>query len=85
MTFICFRSFRISRIGANQTIQIRLRRATYYASPEAWLDVVRFQIFDEDTFTEGYAVPAGSHKVASCGDTKWIMPDQVPKMLRKKP
>jgi len=51
-------------------------------SKNMWLDAVISEAFDRSTFTEGYAVPAGSYKVSSKSGHKWIMPEHVQSQLR---
>eukprot|EP00929_Paragymnodinium_shiwhaense_P052040 TRINITY_DN260_c0_g3_i1.p1 TRINITY_DN260_c0_g3~~TRINITY_DN260_c0_g3_i1.p1 ORF type:complete len:687 (-),score=180.65 TRINITY_DN260_c0_g3_i1:115-2175(-) len=53
-------------------------------SQKSWLDGKVLEAFDQATFTEGYAVPAGSYKVTSAAGTKWIMTEQVAQLLRRR-
>ncbi|CAK9001267.1 unnamed protein product [Durusdinium trenchii] len=53
-------------------------------SQKAWsTDGVVLEAPDRDCVIDGYAIPAGAVKVTSSAGTKWILPDQVPDVLRK--
>lgn len=46
-------------------------------SKQAWLDGNVQEAFETDTWSQGYAVPAGTIRVVSPAGTKWIMPQQA--------
>ena len=53
-------------------------------SLKAWQpDGLVLEAPDSDCVIDGYAIPAGSVKVTSGAGIKWILPDQVPNVLRK--
>eukprot|EP00931_Biecheleriopsis_adriatica_P061489 TRINITY_DN36971_c0_g1_i1.p1 TRINITY_DN36971_c0_g1~~TRINITY_DN36971_c0_g1_i1.p1 ORF type:complete len:737 (-),score=135.45 TRINITY_DN36971_c0_g1_i1:28-2214(-) len=53
-------------------------------SNRAWLDGVIEEAYAETTQGNGFTIPAGSVLVkSSAGTTKWLMPDQISKMLRR--
>eukprot|EP00927_Polykrikos_kofoidii_P029321 TRINITY_DN25367_c0_g1_i1.p1 TRINITY_DN25367_c0_g1~~TRINITY_DN25367_c0_g1_i1.p1 ORF type:complete len:595 (+),score=133.06 TRINITY_DN25367_c0_g1_i1:128-1912(+) len=54
-------------------------------SKNTWLDATVVETFPRPCLSEGYAVPAGTYKVTSVTGLKWVMPEQVPTQLRKKP
>jgi len=53
-------------------------------SKKAWCtDGVVLEAPHVDCVIDGYAIPAGAVKVTSSAGTKWILPEQVPDVLRK--
>eukprot|EP00933_Yihiella_yeosuensis_P054129 TRINITY_DN5249_c3_g1_i1.p1 TRINITY_DN5249_c3_g1~~TRINITY_DN5249_c3_g1_i1.p1 ORF type:complete len:795 (+),score=145.36 TRINITY_DN5249_c3_g1_i1:152-2536(+) len=55
-------------------------------SKQTWLDAVVKGAFSEASRGDGFTIPAGSYKVAAdAGSVKWILPEQVDKLLRQQP
>jgi len=52
-------------------------------SKSAWLDAVVQEAFTEQSFADGFSVPAGTLKVSFSSGVKWIMPEQIGRMLRR--
>eukprot|EP00928_Gymnodinium_smaydae_P007735 TRINITY_DN12768_c0_g1_i3.p1 TRINITY_DN12768_c0_g1~~TRINITY_DN12768_c0_g1_i3.p1 ORF type:complete len:475 (+),score=131.15 TRINITY_DN12768_c0_g1_i3:69-1493(+) len=53
-------------------------------SKKTWLDGSVQEVYETDTWSQGYAVPAGTIKVVSKAGSKWIMPKQASE-VRKLP
>lgn len=52
-------------------------------SRKCWLEAKVEAVFLALTHTEGYDVPAGSIKVVSLAGVKWVLPENVDRVLRK--
>mmetsp|Transcript_2486 Transcript_2486/g.5432 ORF Transcript_2486/g.5432 Transcript_2486/m.5432 type:complete len:749 (-) Transcript_2486:70-2316(-) len=53
-------------------------------SQSAWLDGTCEEFVTKSGIYDGYSVPAGAMKVKTSAGVKWIMPENVPTVVRKK-